>query len=71
MKSITDVDFIMKYDFHSDTIPKNAILKIITLINNCYLVEDVSTKNRKWVMYYDIEPLNKDEYNWSYIRYHY
>jgi len=66
MNSITDVNFIMKYDFYHKDIPINAIVKIKGIINNCYLVEDISSKERSWVMGYDIEPQNKSDYDWNY-----
>jgi len=72
--SILNDYFMMKYDFHKDTIPKYSKVKFITCINDCCLVEDVYTKKRLWVMDYDIYPLtNKKNLNscgnWSYCEY--
>lgn len=69
--SILNDYFMMKYDFHKETIPKYSKVKFITIINNSCLVEDVYTKKREWVMDYDIYPLcNKNKLdrtgNWSY-----
>lgn len=48
--------FMMKYNFY-DEIPIYSKLNFISIINDACLVEDVKTKNRKWVMRYDIYPL--------------
>jgi len=69
MTSISDMYFMMKYDFFKDDIPQYAKLRIITVSNDFYLVEDINTKNRAWVAYYNIYPLNSiafDNYYWSY-----
>lgn len=60
--------FIMKYDFQNNEIKQYSKVKIITLINNAYLVEDINTKKRLWVMKYDIYPISNHDYSgfWEY-----
>ena len=59
--------FLMKYNFYNN-IKQYSKVKIITLINKCYLVEDCITKNREWVMRYDIYPFDNHDYcgDWEY-----
>ena len=66
--SVLESSFMLKYNFYEKNIAQYAKVKIITLINDAYLIEDVTTKNRAWVMYYDIYPLyNHDLYgDWVY-----
>lgn len=67
---ISDTIFMMKFNFHKEDIKQFAKVKIITIINNCCLVEDIISKNRVWVMKYDIYPLNNNnlgEY-WEYSK---
>ena len=59
MPSILDATFIVKHDFHK-TISQYSKVKIITLINDCCLVEDINTHERLWLMKYDIYPINCD-----------
>jgi hypothetical protein len=70
MTSITDMFFMMKYNFYEDNIPQYAKLIYITAINDQWLVEDVITKNRAWVAKYDIYPLNNLSYYnyWDYSK---
>jgi len=65
---MSDTVFIMKYDFYKDNINKHSKIKVITLINKAYLVEDIITNKRAWVMKCDIYPINNhDKYGeWSY-----
>lgn len=67
MMSINDTDFIMKYDFDKNKIRKGSIVKIQAIINNCYLIEDIKTLDRDWVMDYEIFPINDIHYygNWE------
>lgn len=63
--------FMMKYDFYKKTIPRYSRVNFITIINNCCLVENISTKKREWVAKSDIYPLcniNKLDVigDWSY-----
>jgi hypothetical protein len=46
----------MKYNFH-EKIKQNSIVELITVINKCWLVEDCNTKNRLWIMEYELEPI--------------
>ena len=61
MTSVLDSVFIMKYDFYNNEIKQYSKVKIITLINNAYLVEDINTKKRIWVMKYDIYPISNHD----------
>lgn len=71
MVSLNNIIFMVKFDFFKDEgIPQYAKVKIITIINNACLIEDIKTSNRVWVMKYDIYPLNNDtlgEY-WEYSK---
>lgn len=60
--------FMLKYDFYQENIKQYATVELITIINDACLIEDIDTKNREWVMKYDIYPLtDHDNYgNWSY-----
>lgn len=58
MQSISDTIFMMKHKFYEKTIPQYSKVRIITVINKTYLVEDLKTNNREWVMEYEIYPLN-------------
>ena len=71
MTSISNIYFMMKYDFYKNDIPQYAKVKFITAINDFWLVEDVITKNRAWVPNYDVYPLNNLSYNkyWNYSQY--
>ena len=68
MTSINNIIYMMKFDFHEPNIKQYSKVKIITCINNAYLVKDIITNNRCWVMKYDIYPLNiyYDTGVWSY-----
>jgi hypothetical protein len=59
---------MLKYNFYENEIKQYSKVKLITIINDVSLIEDVNTKNRLWVMHYDIYPLdNHDLYgNWIY-----
>ena len=57
MMSIDNTVFIVKNDYHK-TIKQYAKVKIITIINDCCLVEDIKTNERLWIMSYDIYPIN-------------
>jgi len=39
---------------------KYTIVELVTVINNCYLVENIVTKNRKWIMNYYLYLLNNN-----------
>jgi len=45
-----------------------SIVKYITCSNSgkCYLVEEIKSKNREWLMYYDIYPIESNIHNYSY-----
>ena len=47
---------------------KGTLVKFITIINNACLIENVITKEREWVMRYDIYPLENHDYSceWKY-----
>jgi hypothetical protein len=63
MSSAINSTFVVKYDFYKNDIPQYAKVIIITLNNNSYLVEDINTQKRAWVMRYDIYPFkNHDPY---------
>lgn len=57
MQSITDTIFIIKQDYHK-IIKQYAKVKIITIINDCCLVEDIKSRQRLWIMKYEIYPIN-------------
>jgi hypothetical protein len=61
MTSIENTIFMIKHDFHK-TIKQYSQVKIITIINNSCLVEDINTKERLWVMSYDIYPIDNVYY---------
>jgi len=71
MPSVVDSTFILKYNFYENDIKQYAKVNIITIINNSCLIEDLNTKKRKWVMKYDIYPLEKHDYSgyWEYNEY--
>ena len=55
--------FLIKYKTTPFKI--NTIVSYIAIINNAVLVEDEKTKERHWVMIYDIYPFdNHDVYGW-------
>jgi hypothetical protein len=55
--------FILKHD--CEKFKEGALVKFIAIINEACLIEEVNTKERKWVMRYDIYPLdNHDAYGW-------
>lgn len=56
--STSNMIFMMKFDFYENTIKQYSKVRLITLINDCCLVEDINTLERVWVMAYDIYPLN-------------
>lgn len=64
MSSILNATFIVKHDFHK-TIKQYSKVKIITIINDCCLVEDINTNERLWLMKYDIYPINYDNSDYS------
>lgn len=72
MSSISDTNFMMKFNFYNDKIPQYSEVRIITIINNSCLIEDIHTKNRIWVMKYDIYPLSNYDNNgfWEYNSYY-
>jgi hypothetical protein len=56
--SLSNMIFMMKFDFNEDKIKQYSKVKIITIINNCCLVEDINTLERVWIMANYIYPLN-------------
>ena len=71
MTSIADTIFMMKFNFYQKNIKQYSKVKIITIINNSCLVEDINTLNRCWVMKYDIYPLNNILYEyWEYSQHY-
>lgn len=69
---ISNTLFMMKFNFYEKDIKQYSKVKIITIINNACLVEDINTLNRVWVMKYDIYPLNNYDYYgyWEYSDYY-
>lgn len=70
---ISDTYFMVKYNFFEDkNIPQYAKVKIISIINMACLIEDINTKQRLWVMQYDIYPLNNNDISgyWEYSKIH-
>jgi len=67
MLSITDTNFMVKFDFFKN-IPQYSIVKIIAISNMSCLIEDIKTFERLWVMKYDIYPLNNYDLSgyWEY-----
>jgi len=47
---------------------KYTIVKYITCSysGNCYLVEDILSNNKEWLMYYDLYPLDWNSHNFKY-----
>ena len=64
---IDDTEFVLKYNFYEKDIKQYAKVKVITIINNSYLIEDIKTKKRIWVMRYDIYPLTNHDYYGSWV----
>ena len=62
----------MKHNFHENEIKQYSKVRIITIINDACLVEDINTLNRLWVMKYDIYPLNNHYLSgfWEYSKYY-
>lgn len=59
--SISYTYFMVKHDFFiKEGIPQYAKVKIIDIINNACLIEDLRTLKRAWVMKYDIYPINNN-----------
>jgi len=72
--TISDTIFMIKSDlFVKENIPQYAKVKIITIINNACLIEDINTLERAWVMKYDIYPINNNNLSgyWKYSQYMY
>ena len=69
--SLSDTLFMMKSSFADKNIKQYAVIKIITIINKCCLIEDIKTLNREWVMDYNIYPLNNHNLGgyWEYSQY--
>jgi hypothetical protein len=63
MNSITDAKFIIKHNYHK-TIEQYSIVRIITFINECCLVEDIKTLKRLWLMKYELYPTS-NEYSYG------
>ena len=65
---IDDTEFVLKYNFYEKDIKQYSKVKVITIINNSYLIEDIKTKKRAWVMRYDIYPLTNHDYygSWAF-----
>lgn len=63
---------MMKFNFYENDIKQYSKVKIITIINNSCLVEDIKTNKRAWVMNYDIYPLNNYDLGgyWIYMQYY-
>lgn len=73
MLSISHTKFMVKYDFFkNDGISQYSIVRIITIINNACLIEDINTLKRLWVMKYDIYPINNNHLSgfWEYSKYY-
>lgn len=62
--------FIIKHNFKDKIIPQYSLVKYLTCINRCCLVEDIITKKREWLMDYDIYPIkDHDRYGtWEYYK---
>ena len=72
--SISNTIFMIKTNlFVNENIPQYAKVKIITIINNACLIEDINTLERAWVMKYDIYPINNNNLYgyWEYSKYMY
>jgi len=72
--SISNTIFMIKTNlFVNENIPQYAKVKIITIINNACLIEDINTLERAWVMKYDIYPINNNNLYgyWEYSQYMY
>jgi hypothetical protein len=63
-KSISETDFMVKFNFFKDkNIPQYSVVRIVAISNMACLIEDTKTFERAWVMRYDIYPL--DNYDLS------
>jgi len=49
--------FIIKHNYHEENFKKATVVKFITIINNCCLIENIYNKKRLWIMKYDIYPI--------------
>lgn len=56
--------FMIKYK-HNKNFKQYNIVKFITITysGQCYLVEDIETKQRGWIMEYDLFEINSNNYN--------
>jgi hypothetical protein len=47
---------------------QGTLVKFVTIINEACLVENVNTKEREWIMRYDIYPLENHDFSgfWKY-----
>ena len=59
MSSIANTHFIIKHNYHK-TIKQYALVRIITFINDCCLVEDIKTHERLWLMKYELYPTSNE-----------
>jgi hypothetical protein len=57
MLSIEYTIFVIKQNYHK-TIKQHAKVRIISIINDYCLVEDIETLNRLWIAKYEIYPIN-------------
>ena len=74
MISFKDTIFMVKFNFYKNkNIPQYAKVKVITIINNACLIEDINTLERAWVMNNDIYPINNNNLSgyWEYSQYMY
>lgn len=62
--------FVMHND--KGTIKKGTLVKFIAITNEACLIEDVDTKEREWIMRYDIYPLENHDMSgpWLYSKYY-
>jgi hypothetical protein len=68
-KSVSDTNFMVKFNFFKDkNIPQYSVVRIIAISNMACLIEHIKTLERIWVMKYDIYPLNNYDLSgeWEY-----
>ena len=58
--------YIVKHN--SKVFNDNTIVKFISCSysGDCYLVEEINSNKREWIMYYDLYPLNWNNHKFNY-----
>ena len=64
IKNMEDI-YIVKHN--SKIFEPNTLVKFITCSDSgkCYLVEEINSDKREWVMYYDLYPVDFNKHNFK------